>query len=313
MKGLDKLIVAVFCSLLSSQVALADISDLNEELVEAEAITSDSEAAIIEAQELKQQLAEDRAEAKKLKAKLSQEKETAHFRKKKAESEIAANEKKITDVKATISQYQKELLALEKEQQKIQAKNEKVKEELNMIEAEKEKVASHKAKEEENLSDLNKKHKDIKANAKKTAIQVSALRAEVSKAKQEIAKVYRDMKKDQGDYKKMIKIYRQSLTKSTKLLDELEMAIEIDRAYDQKLTQMGRLPKGTRTVSGLNRTIAGKVKTGSCDLRAFPSAQGDLLGNYKGGQEIQMKYHSKSWYTVVHGGEKAFVGKKCFN
>ncbi len=313
MKSLEKLLFIVFCGVIFSQVAMADIADLNEEMVEAEAITSDSEAAIIESQEIKQQLAEDRAEEKKLKAKLSQEKENAAIRKKRAESEIASNENKIADIRATIKKYQNELLALEKEQQKIQKKNDNVKADLLKVEGEKEKVASQKAKEEAELSALNAKHKDMKANAKKTAVQVSALRADVNKAKVNITKVYRDMKKDQGEYKKMIKIYRQSLAKSAKMLDELEMAIEIDRAYDQKLTQIGKLPKNARTVSGLNKTIAGVVKTGSCGLHPFPSAKTETLDSFKSGQQVQMKFHSQSWYTVVHGGEKAFLEKKCFN
>ena len=112
----------------------------------------------------------------------------------------------------------------------------------------------------------------------------------------------------------MINIYRKSLAKAAKRLDELEMAIEIDKAYDQKLAAMGKkLPKNYRTVSGLNRDRVAQVRSKSCNLRAYPSTKAEILDTYPNGKKVNMKYHSKSWYTVVHGGEKAFVGKGCFN
>ena len=92
------------------------------------------------------------------------------------------------------------------------------------------------------------------------------------------------------------------------------MSIEIDKAYDQKMAAMGKkLPPNYRTVSGLNRTRISKIKSKSCNLRAYPSTKAEILDTYQGGKEVQMKYHSRSWYTVIHGGEKAFMGKSCFN
>jgi len=154
----------------------------------------------------------------------------------------------------------------------------------------------------------------MKSRAKKTATRVSAIRSDVKKARIQIAKTYRNLKKDSNAYKKMIRTYRRSLGKSGKMLDELEMAIEIDKAYDKKLASMGKkLPKNYRTVSGLNRDRIAQVKSSSCNLRAYPSTKAEVLDKYAAGKKVNMKYHSRTWYTVIHAGEKAFIGKSCFN
>ena len=121
------------------------------------------------------------------------------------------------------------------------------------------------------------------------------------------------MKKSGKDYKKMIKTYRKQLAKAEKRLNQLEMAIQIDRDYDRKLRRLGKkLPKGHRTISGLNKLRVSKVKTSSCRVREFPNSKGSIVGSYSAGKKVDARYHNSKWYTVVYGGEKAFMNRKCF-
>ncbi len=313
MKGLKLLIVVLVSGLLAPSIGLADMSDLNQELIEADAIGADSEAAIIESQELEKELAAEQAEAARMRAELKREKEAAKAKRKRAEKKIRENEKKIADSRAKTDKMHKELVQIEAEQEKLRKKNEKVEAELALVRTDEEKVTAQKRHEEEDLRKMQKDHRRMKVAAKKTAARVSALRSDVKRARIAIAKTYRNMKKDSNEYKKMIAIYRKSLGKANRMLDELEMAIEVDQAYDQKLASMGKLPKGYRTVSGLNRLRIAKVAVNACNVRTYPSTKAEILDKYPSGKEVNMKYHSKSWYTVIHGGEKAFIGKSCFN
>lgn len=313
MKNLSLILTLVF-GVTMFQFSYADIGELNEEMIEADAIAADSEAAIHESEEIKKQLAEDRKEAERMKNKLSRERESAEIRRRKADKEIATNEKKIADIKAKMLKQQKEIEALQAQQEKLVAKNEKTKAELEVVNDQLAEVSKEKRKEEKDLRKIKREHRDMKAEAKSTATKVSAMRANVRKARVEIGKVYRKMKKDSGEYKKMIRIYRRTLSKASKMLDQLETAIEIDQAYDQKLADMGKkLPKDYKTVSGLNRARYATVTASACNLRAYPSTKAEVLGSVKGGKKVEMKYHSRAWYTVVYGGEKAFLGKSCFN
>lgn len=313
MKGIKLIYLLVVVGLMTPSFVMADVADLDQELIEADAIGADSEAAIIEARELEKELAEEKAEAARMRAELDRQKAEAKAKRQRAEKQIRETEKKITDSRNKTAKMQKELLAIEAEQEKLRKQNEKVEAELALVKADEEKVEGEKRREEEDLRNMQKDHRRMKVAAKQTATRVSAIRADVKKARIEIAKTYRNMKKDSDSYKNMIAIYRKSLGNANRMLDELEMAIEVDQAYDQKLAAMGKLPKGYRTVSGLNRMRVAKVNTKSCNVRSYPSTKAEILDRYPNGKEVNMKYHSKSWYTVVHGGEKAFLGKSCFS
>lgn len=312
MKGL-KVLVILTIGVLVTQVSYADISDLNEELIEADAIGADSEAAIIESEELRKELAEEKAEAKRLSQKLAIEKEQAKIKRRAAEKDIASTEKKIADSRAQKDKMNKELLKIEKEIRKLRDKQEKIHAELSLVKSEEDQVTQQKLQEEQFVANMKRDHVRMKTDAKKTATRVSALRADVKRARIKIASTYRDMKKSNTEYRKMIDIYRRTLADAGKMLDELEMAIEVDRAYDQKLASMGKLKEGFRTVSGLNRDRISAVKSKVCNVRAYPSTKAEILDTYPKGKTVNMKYHSKSWFTVVHSGEKAFMGKGCFN
>ena len=249
-----------------------------------------------------------------MKKKLAKQKKEARIQRKKAEKEIAATEIKIAASRKKTQGYQKELIKIEAGQEKIRIKNEKTQAELELVRDEETKVAREKRDEQRTLDKIKREHNDMKRDAKRTATRVSAMRKQVKGARVAIGKVYRNMKKDSNEYKKMIRIYRRTLSKANRMLDELELSIEVDKAYDQKLADSGRkLPKGFRTVSGLNKTRYANVKSSKCHVRPFPSAKATVIDTFPVGKKVQMKYHSRSWYTVVHGGEKAFLGKGCFN
>ncbi len=313
-KEFIRLSLLLIVGLFFTPAAMADIADLNEELIEADAIGADSEAAIIESEQLKEQLIEEQKEAERLKARLDREKAAAKRRRTRAEKEIAETEKKIADSRARADKMNKELVKLDAEQEKMRKKTEKTQAELDLVKGEEQKVAESKRQADKLLNQMIREHREMKANAKRTATRVSSIRADVKRSRVKVGRTYRNMKKDSNEYQKMIEIYRKSLAKAENMLNELEMAIQIDQAYDQKLATMGKkLPENYRTVSGLNRTRVAQIKTATCNVRAYPSTKAEILGKVHAGNKIEMKHHSRSWYTIVHGGEKAFLGKTCFN
>ncbi len=153
----------------------------------------------------------------------------------------------------------------------------------------------------------------MQKKARETAKEVNKIQADVKKARGQITRVYRDTKSNSRKYAAMISKYRKSLRYAEKSLTELEMAIQIDRDYDKKLADLGKLPKGYRTISGLNRLKVAKIKTSSCRVREFPSESSRILGAYVAGKSVDVRYHSSKWNTLVYGGEKAFLSKSCFN
>lgn len=312
MKTLKKPFLILISGLMMVSTSYAEVDELNEVLIETEAMTADSEASIIESEELKKELAKEKAEAKRLREQLKQERQRAAINKKRAEKEIATTEKKRTQSQEQIAQLKQQIQKLEIEQKKMQAQVEKVQSEYEVVKAQEEQVTQQRQEDQEDLESMQRDYRKMKNNAKKTATRVSAIRSEVKKSRIEIGKTYRNMKSKSDEYKKMIRIYRRSLVKANRMLDELEMAIEIDQAYDQRLALLGKLPENYRTVSGLNKMRVAQIQSKNCNVRAFPSVKSEVLDTYSMGKKVNLKHHSKSWYTVVHGGEKAFLGKACF-
>ena len=117
-------------------------------------------------------------------------------------------------------------------------------------------------------------------------------------------------RKSYNGHRKMIAKYRDQLHEALKKLDKLEATIEADQDYDSRMADLGR-PNKRRTVSGLNLPRKGTVKLSGCRLRAEPSTKGEVLGSYGRGRKIDMTYHNSKWFSLVYGGQKAFISKKC--
>lgn len=312
MKVVRNIFFIILGVLLISPMAMADVSDFNEELIEADAIGADSEAALIEAEELKEELAEERKEAEKMKQELAREKEAATLRRRQAEKSIARTEKQLADVKAKTQGYKMQSKALKKKMAATQAKLDKVSAELEDARAREDAAKTEKNHSEKELAAANKQHRNMRRKAKQTAVRINTIIKSTNHARGKLSRTVRNMKKDSDAYRAMIEKYRKNLDKATRMLNELEMAIEVDLAYDQRMADLGKPLKG-RTVSGLNKTKTASVSTKKCNLRSYPSTKAEVLGSIPKGKQVKLKTHSKSWYTVVYAGEKAFMGKSCFN
>ena len=92
----------------------------------------------------------------------------------------------------------------------------------------------------------------------------------------------------------------------------MELAVEVDRSYDNRPGKRNIASEPKRSISSLNESKVSKINAKSCIMKAFPTAKARVLGRLKGGKNIRVRDHNSSWYTLVYKGKKAFVGKNCF-
>lgn len=142
---------------------------------------------------------------------------------------------------------------------------------------------------------------------------------ELSRAEAELAQVREKAKasfvKGNGESKEYLRIideHRESVKKVAKKLDELEVEIEVDKAYEQKKERKQVAVERNRTLASIATGKFAKITSPACNIRSFPSSDSKVIGSYKHGRKVHVKIHDKSWYTTVYNGEKVFMGSGCF-
>jgi DNA repair exonuclease SbcCD ATPase subunit len=297
----------------------ADPSELQGEIIEVEEAIADSEAAKTEAAETANRLLKEKKEAGAMRDKANSDLKRAKREQERSQERIALNEKRILE-----AQDEKEKAKKDIEDAKDAI--DKMKIEMDKVQAEVEKTN----KEAEHYADLRKEalaEKDhvYKEMKKKEAQLVSVKRMEKSALKdltraesdlrnvrEKAKKSYADNGAESKEYMKIIDGHREAIRKISKKLDEIEVEVEVDKAYDEKKERKEIAMAGTRSLASLNTGKFAKITAPTCNVRTFPSADSKVIGAYKQGRKVHVRIHDKSWYTTVYNGEKVFMGAGCF-
>ncbi len=308
--------MAAFCV----QTAHAeDPTELQSEMVEVEEAIADSEAAKAEQVETAKRLDREKKDAASMKEKAGGELKRARRDEDRSRERIAMNEKKSLEAQDEI----------EKAKKIIEDAKEKM--DKNRLEVEKSVAELEKVKKEaQHLADLKKE-----ALAEKEAVEKSMLKAqakvddmkrtekaalkELARSEQELKyvreKAKKSMEKNSSESKEYLRIvqdHRDSLKKIAKKLDEIEVELEVDKAYEEKQERKQANMERSRGVSSMGSGKFAKITSPTCSMRTFPSADSKIVGSYKNGRKVHVKLHDKAWYSSIYNGEKVFLGAGCF-
>jgi len=290
----------------------------DELMIETETAIADSEAAMQEAKEAEKVASEEMRRSEVAVEKASRELERAKQEEAKAKRDIARAER---DRTRALEEAEKAKLQTDAaKQQTLFAKDE-----LNtmMLKLEDAKVEKQRAEEEkrqatEVLAEVRREVEEMKVRletAKKEELMaVKALsRAELGlKDLQEKATItFKNADQDRTVFLKAVASHRETLRKISKKLDELEIQVETDKSFYDK-QRRNRLTRTLgSTVSSTNTKVA-KIMTSGCNVRNYPSLSSEVIGKRAQGQKMKVRKHNEGWYTVIHDGQKAFMGAGCF-
>ncbi|MCB0378906.1 MAG: hypothetical protein KDD33_10470 [Bdellovibrionales bacterium] len=314
MKSINNALIALIVTLALPAVSFADLEDLSSDMIETETIMADSEAALLMAEETEKQLTHERAQEAQIRKQAQKQEQAALSAKKKADAQILANETKIKLARQRIQREKKRIADLQKAQAKKQQELEKSNGELVRNQSRRDQAMKIRGQEEQNLQKVVGKNKQVAAQSKKLADEMKKIEQTTKVLRLKLKKAYAQSRGDQAHHEKLIAHYRKILEGAHKHINELEVLIEVDQAYDQRLGQLtGKSihPK-QRTLSGLNLITLAQVKKSNCALRAYPVGHSQILGRYNTGEGVKVSKHNSAWYATVYRGEKAFVEQSCF-
>lgn len=290
----------------------------DELMIEAETAIADSEAAIQEAKEAEKVASEEKKRSDIEVTKAQRELERARREEANAKRDIARAERERS---TAIEDAERAKMEAEEGRQKVlSAKDEleDMKVKLEESTRAKEQAAQEKQKVDDLVVEINRDMEEMKRKLEKAKKEelaaVKALgRAETSlKDLQEKAEIsYTTADKDTSLFLSAVENHRDTLRQISKKLDELEIEVETDKSFYDKQ----RRKRLTRTLGSTVATINGKVAkvmTSGCNIRNYPSLSSKVLGKTQQGEKLKVKKYNGGWYSVIHNGQKAFMGAGCF-
>jgi chromosome segregation ATPase len=290
----------------------------DELMIEAETAIADSEAAMQEAKEAEKVANEERRSSQVEITKASRELEMARQEEAKAKRDIARAER---DRARAIEETEKaKLESQQAKQQTLMAKDELNDFMLKLEDSklEREKAIQEKKKVTETYAEVIKEVKDMKLKleeAKKEELMAvkDLSRAELAlKDLQDKAAIsYKTADKDSTVFISAVSSHRETLRKISKKLDELEIEVETDKSFYDK-QRRNRLTRTLGSTVAVTNGKVAKVMTSGCNIRNYPSLSSNVLGRTEQGSELKVKKYNKGWYTIIHNGQKAFMGAGCF-
>ena len=87
--------------------------------------------------------------------------------------------------------------------------------------------------------------------------------------------------------------------------------METDKSFYDKQRRKRLTRALGSTVAHTNGKVA-KVMTSGCNIRNYPSLSSRVLGKTNQGSSLKVKKYNRGWFSVVHDGQKAFMGAGCF-
>ncbi len=301
---------------ISGPVGAQSLED--ELMIEAETAIADSEAAMQEAKEAEKVALEEQRSSQLSIRKAKRELERARQQEAQAKRAIARAER---DRARAIEEAEKARIETEQaKQQALMAKDEI--NDLN-LRLEDSKIEREKALEEqkrvmESFADVKKEMEEMKeklSEAKKEELMaVKALRRAETGLKDLQAKAqisYKTADKDRALFLSAVTSHRDTLRQISKKLDELEIEVETDKSFYDKQRRKRLTRTLGSTVAQTNGKVA-KVMTSGCNIRNYPSLSSKVLGKTSRGSSLRVKKYNRGWYSVIHNGQKAFMGAGCF-
>ena len=290
----------------------------DELMIEAETAIADSEAAMQEAKEAEKVATEEKRRSEVSITKARRELEHARREESKAKRDIVRAERERT---RAIDDAEKARVETEAYKQKTLM----AKDELNdmMLKLEDSKIEREKAVEEkkrvmQTYKDVEKELEDMKeklTKAKKEelmAVKALARSERGLKDLQDKAQIsYKTADKDTSVFISAVTNHRKTLRKISKKLDELEIEVETDKSFYDKQRRKRLTRTLGSTVAHTNGKLA-KVMTTGCNIRNYPSLSSKVLGKSRQGSSLKVKKYNRGWYSVIHNGQKAFMGAGCF-
>ena len=235
-------------------------SDFDSKVIAVESMEGESEASIHEAERLKQELAKERAAEQSAQEELQRQIDIAQKKKVEADQVIARSENDIKILKQKMD-------AAKNRTQKVKNEILVIRDQKNAAIQELKNTQAQKLRLDQELKDNQRTLRDIRIDQRKTIAKFKRLNSKVNvmtkdlvQQKSKVVKAYKARKKMKVDIGDVISKQRAKIEQMSKVLDQLEMAVEVDQAYDQKLAELGLKNKNAgRTVSSLNPKMMASV------------------------------------------------------
>jgi len=303
----------------SHKVYAAEPGELQGEILEVEEAIADSEAAKAEAAETANRLAKEKKDAVGARAKATDDLKHAKREEDRSRERISLNEKRILEAQDEIDKAKKDSEEAKDIVDKAKLEIDKSNAELEKTEKEVKRVQDLRAnalQEAANITNDMKKQQmkvaNMKKNEKLALKDLTRAESDLRMVREKAKKSFEANGNDSKEYLRIIDDHRQALKKIAKKLDEIEVDVEVDKAYKEKEERKEVAMAGTRALASLDTGKFAKVTAPTCSMRTFPSADSKVIGSYKQGRKVHVKIHDKSWYTTVYNGEKVFMGAGCF-
>lgn len=277
--------------------------------IEIEKQIGDSDAAKLEAEETRKRLNKEK-EAHRL----AQEKFEAYRKKSKKEikdmkREIAQNENKISSIKDQV-----DVLRDKTDNTRMQVKStrdalDKASRLLVKEEGVRDQLLSEIEQLKSELSQLQQEKRTMNQRSLLAKRQVKKSKRIVNTTRAELSNILQSVKGQRDNYVLLLRSSRKKIRKNLKAIDQLDMATEIDLAYEKKT----KATRGIASVSKLSLLHpAKKMQVSSkCLVKEHPSQGSRNLGEIRRGKYVRLSTHNSSWYTLVYKGEKVFVASSC--
>ena len=289
----------------------------DELLIEAETAVADSEAAIQEAQEAQKIAAEERKKSDLEIRQAERELEKARRSEQQAKKDIAKAERARSRALEEADQAKESVSQMKQKIQEAKDQMADMENQLEEAKAQRKEALARKEKVQDLFSDVQRDLREMRrklASVKKDELSAvkSLKRAETRLSDlQEKAKIsYKNSDKDTANFLSSIRTHRKSLRKISKKLDDLEIEVETDKTFYDN--QRRKKLASTLGKSNYSQAKVAKVMTTGCNIRNFPSLDSKVMAKTRRGSKMRVRKHSRSWYSIVYNGQKAFMGAGCF-
>lgn len=303
----------------TQNIAHADPAELETEMLEVEQAIADSEASKAEIAETAKRLAKEKGEANSAKERAYADMQKAKREEARNREKIALNEKKILEAQEEMAQAKKEIEEAKELQDKMKVAMDKSQADLEKSQRERDRVLDlrkqamiEKNAVSEDMRKLEAKVDNMKKSEKFALKELTRAESDLREVRERAKVSFEKGGAATKEYQKIIDEHRDSLRKISKKLDEIEVEVEVDKAYSEKQERKEVALERTRNLASVNTGKFAKITSPACNLRTFPAASSKIIGAYKQGRKVHVKIHDKAWYTTVFNGEKVFMGAGCF-
>jgi|GEM_PF-4832328 len=214
--------------------------DLEDELLETEALLNDSEASREYSEETAVIMAKEAQAAKAKIAEAKRQQQSASRALKAADAKIAANEKATDKARAQRQKAVKDIAKAQNDRQRAEAKLQASNAKLQQAKSEKENTLRQLRAEKQNLTQVKKAQSRVQAKAKQVAQFANKTKRDVKNARARVRNAVKAKSKSFATHRKMISKYRSQLHKALEQLDGLETLIEANTDSDRRMADLGR-------------------------------------------------------------------------